>query len=190
MDEPALIQAARAGDVNAMDVLLRRYQILLFHVVYSYLHHQQDTEDTAQLVMVKALQNLDHYEEQGKFKAWLMTIARREALRCLEQRRRRASSSPLDELEQMASGQTDESSHPAVRMERQERREQLQHWIKQLALAEQEVVRLRLGTGLTFREIAELTGVPLNTVLGRMHQATIKLKKLKMINETGKSDET
>ncbi|MEM6885159.1 MAG: RNA polymerase sigma factor [Verrucomicrobiota bacterium] len=183
MDERATIQAARAGDVDAMDALLRPYQVLLYHVVYSYLHHAQDTEDTAQLVMVKALKNLHRYQEQGKFKAWLMKIARREALRSLEQRGRRRNTSSVDDFEYVVANQADEGAHPTEQIAAQERRDQLEHWIDQLALAEQEVVRLRLGSELTFREIAELTGVPLNTVLGRMHQATLKLKKFKMMEE-------
>ena len=71
----------------------------------------------------------------------------------------------------------DDSSPPSERLLAQERKDRLMAAIDELPPEQREVVWFRLDAALTFREIADITDAPLNTILSRMHQAKARLRQ-------------
>ena len=120
---------------------------------------------------------LPRYKAKGSFKSWLFKIARREGLRILAFEKKRF----LREEECFDSDNGIEKRVcPMPRAEEKieiwQDKARLEKALAELPLHEREVVMLRIYEELTFKEIAMLMDCPLNTALGRMHNAVKKLK--------------
>ena len=171
--ESDLIAKARNRDAAAFSELIRLHDQPLRGFLLSKLRNGHDADDLAQNVWLKVWNSLSKYEDRGRFEAWLMRIARNEFLNHAS-RRKRTDCSSLDQVDCRALVQTEASADR--QMMNREQTAWMHARIDELPEAERKVVRLRLSEEVTFREIAERTGAPLNTVLSRMHQATRRLR--------------
>src|SRR5256714_15034759 len=86
-EDLALVQAAREGDINAFEELVRRYDRNVFRIANHITQNREDAEDVVQDAFLKAYQNLERFQEQSKFYTWLVRIAVNEALMRLRKRR-------------------------------------------------------------------------------------------------------
>ena len=175
-NESHLIARAQAGEKDAMQALLQPHEKPVFRFLTQRLGNPHDAADVTQDAFVKALRNLEKYQHRGQFRAWLFQIARNESINFVK-RRNRMSTATVDEdgVDRIA-----EEPDPGPVADQQlladEERAQMRDCVSRLPEAEREVVRLRLDQDITFREIAEITLAPLNTVLGRMRNATRRLR--------------
>lgn len=177
MEDSQLIERFRRfGDHNAVQELLQRYERGLHNYLWRMLQHPQDCEDAIQETFGKVLRALPTYREENRFEQWLFRIGRNQALDMI-QRRNRTVVDP--EPENLGTDQFG-SSLPdgAASLEAKERIQALESAVAMLPDAEREVIILRSQADLPFRQIAELTGAPLGTVLARAHKARKKLKSL------------
>ena len=125
----------------------------------------------------KALRALPNYREENHFKSWLFRIGRNEAIDIIRRRRRTIVAEAPEEY---LGGVQDIESLPGAR-ELIEERESLEALTRAIALLpekEKEVVAMRTQGELSFKEIAEIVGAPIGTVLARMHAAKKRLKSL------------
>jgi len=83
----ALVQAAKAGDVEAFEELIRRYDRNVFRIAQHITQNREDAEDVVQDAFFKAYSNLAQFQGQSKFYTWLVRIAVNEALMKLRRRR-------------------------------------------------------------------------------------------------------
>lgn len=157
------------GDPAVAEVLFAPHQQPLFNYLRGFLPQHHDAEDALQETLYRALRALPNYRETNQFRAWLYRIAHNVALSILRRHQRRKTDLDPDLDLKTAS----RSSSPSDRDDLA----QLERAIATLPDAEREVLILRLRSDLSFREIAELTSAPLNTVLGRIHKARHRLKK-------------
>jgi RNA polymerase sigma-70 factor (ECF subfamily) len=180
MRDAVLIRAyLERGDERAFAELLERYGAR----VYSFLRWRAGTEELArdlfQETFLRVLEALPRtYRHEERFLAWVMRIAYRV---WLDHLRRTPPTEPLPEEEDLeVAPENDLASEEPDPLEALEAREQealLRGWIASLPEPQKEVVLVRLYGGLSFRQIAELLQIPLNTALGRMHYAINKLRK-------------
>lgn len=168
-----LVRAARAGSDEAVETLFRAFEQPLFRYLYRIVNNQQDAEDALQQTFIRAYRGLPAYREQGQFKAWIYRVAHREGLRTIRKRKRRREGEAPTALPEPA----DPRPVPGEALMAKDRLRRLEALIQALPEAEREVVHLRLGEEMTFREIAEVTGCPLGTALSRMKQATQRLRE-------------
>ena len=176
-----LIGAFRAGDGPAMEALFRRYRKPVFAWLIRTAPDRTEAEDLYQEAWLKVVRGIDGYTSGG-FKAWLWRIVRNTAV---DRARKKTAAPMLDEpmsdeqdaesrVEQLA----DEKAVSALeRMEAEERRSLLRRAVEGLSARLKDVVLLRIHGELEFREIAEMLGLPLGTVLGRMNLAVRKLRE-------------
>ena len=119
------------------------------------------------------------YDRQGRWLGWVMRIARNAAL---DHMRRRKKWQDVDKDEEEGTSYWDrleDEGRPAdLRLYHADRQSWLEECIDRLPPEQKEVLLLRHETDLTFREIAEMTGVSINTALGRMRYALLNLKKM------------
>src|SRR5690349_19760080 len=87
IDELALVQAAKGGDVEAFEDLVRRYDRNVFRIAQHITQNREDAEDVVQDAFLKAYSNLHQFQGQSKFYTWLVRIAVNEALMRLRRRR-------------------------------------------------------------------------------------------------------
>ena len=176
-----LIGAFRAGDGSAMEALFDRYRKPVFSWLLRMSPDRAEAEDLYQDVWLKVIRGVGGYKA-GSFRAWLWRIVRNAAT----DRARKCVAAPLldepagDEagaetrLDQVADGA---AVTALARMEDAERRSFLRAAVGGLSARLREVVLLRIGGELEFREIADVLGLPLGTVLGRMNLAVRKLRE-------------
>lgn len=177
--EEVLIAKAQSGDRLAMHDLLSPWNDRIFCFLLTLLRNRADAEDAAQETFLRVVKGLPSYEHTGQFQAWIYRIARNQAALTAERRNRLATRETTVEQETLQDfASPDDDGGAEV-----ERAEQLRTAVNSLPPAEREVVQLRLDEDLKFREIAQRTGAPLNTVLGRMRNAMQRLRdQLQFLN--------
>lgn len=172
-----LVRRLRDGDVRAGEVLARRYTAALFRYLQRLARNDQLAEELYQQAWLSVLEHLDKFDAAssgpGGFKAWLFRIATNKVNDLWRSRgREKAAHDGLrlvrDEVAPPA------SDRPMV----DEQVDRLRWAIDQLPESQREVLLLRYYSEMKFVEIAGLLGCPLNTALGRMHKAMLKLKEL------------
>lgn len=167
-----LVAGLRAGDAKAVETLVLRYHGPLMGYLLRVGGGQSGVaEDLHQQTWLSVMQNAARFDDRagGGFKAWLFRIATNKANDLWRRRRREAGD---DALALVAGPQ------PGDRLEAAEEAARLRDAIAKLPEAQRQVLLMRYYGGLKFVEIAEALGCPLNTALGRMHKAMLKLKEL------------
>jgi RNA polymerase sigma-70 factor (ECF subfamily) len=171
MDE--LIRGLQAGRADAFERLVREFGDRVFRFL-KRMAGSRRAEDLTQEVFVRVFRSIATYQA-GRFESWLFTIANHLAID--ESRRRREL--PLSELgeEARAERRPARTAEPLELLEARERQEALMAAVARLPEDQRRVFLLRQEAELSFGEIAELTGCPLNTALSRMHYAMEALRK-------------
>ncbi len=183
-DDSVLITLYRNGNEAAFNLLVDRYQSKVFTTIFLIVKDQEVAEDLLQDVFVKVLHTLnsDKYNEEGKFQPWVMRIAHNLAIDYF----RKAKRYPTILLED-GSNLLNSLSFAEDSSEEQRIKEETLAWVRnlidELPEAQKEVVIMRHYLDLSFQEIAEQTGVSINTALGRMRYALNHIrKKMKQVN--------
>jgi len=173
--DDALLQRLRGGDSASGEALVRRHSPALLHYLQR-IAGEQLAEELYQQTWLSVLDHIDKFDASisgGGFKAWLFRIAANKANDLWRSRGREKAAKEGIKLIRDEEG-------PAAghRMEGYEQTEKLRHAIQLLPDTQRQVLMLRYYSDLKFVEIATIVGCPLNTALGRMHKAMIKLKQL------------
>ena len=173
MDE--LIRGLQAGRPEAFERLIREYGDRIYRFV-KRLSGERPAEDLTQEVFMRVHRSIESYRPEGRFESWLFTIANN---LCIDHARRRKPEASLSELDGDLSPDrfAAVSREPLQSMEEDERRRTILAAVDRLPFEQRQVFLLREEGGMSFREIAEMTGCPLNTALGRMHYAMEALRK-------------
>lgn len=183
-EDGVLITSYRNGNEAAFNLLVDRYQSKVFTTIFLIVKDQDVAEDLLQDVFVKVLHtfNSDKYNEEGKFHPWVMRIAHNMAIDHF----RKAKRYPTILLED-GSNLLNSLSFAEDSSEEQRIKEETLVWVRnlidELPEAQREVVIMRHYLDMSFQEIAEQTGVSINTALGRMRYALNHIrKKMKQVN--------
>lgn len=179
-----LIAQYRNGSDAAFDLLVDRYQNKMYTTIFLIVKDQKIAEDLLQDVFMKVVKTLnsDKYNEEGKFQPWVMRIAHNLAIDYF----RKAKRYPTIMMED-GSNIFNSLSFAEENIEDQQVREDnielVKRLIDELPETQKEVLIMRHYLDMSFQEIADRTGVSINTALGRMRYALIHLrKKMKQIN--------
>ena len=149
--------------------LFRTLGAAVYGYAMSVLGRAAEAEEVLSETFLRVCKNKEQYSGRGSIRAWVFSIAHR---LCMDVLRDRAKSAkPVSLPEQLASA----DPPPTVPIEKQERQAIITEAIERLSAEQKEVVMLKIYGGLTFRQISETLGIPLNTALGRMHQALKRL---------------
>ncbi|MDA0315078.1 MAG: RNA polymerase sigma factor [Bacteroidetes bacterium] len=183
-DDGVLITLYRNGNEAAFNLLVDRYQSKVFTTIFLIVKDQDVAEDLLQDVFVKVLYTLNSgkYKEEGKFQPWVMRIAHNMAIDHF----RKAKRYPTILLED-GSNLLNSLSFVEDSSEEQRIKDETFAWVRnlidELPEAQKEVVIMRHYLDMSFQEIAEQTGVSINTALGRMRYALNHIrKKMKQVN--------
>ncbi|MBT4499532.1 MAG: sigma-70 family RNA polymerase sigma factor [Gemmatimonadetes bacterium] len=169
-----LVKQYQQGEPSAFEVLVSRYQRPLFTFLLRLTGSRERAEDLFQETFIKVLEGLPRYRERGKFGSWLFKIAYRLSVDVWRQdgfwRDRVTRTEQLDDIA------ISTERLPDAVVERAELLQQIEAVVAKLPQKQRRVFLLRQHGGISFREIAELTDEPLNTVLSHMNYAVAKLK--------------
>lgn len=170
-DAEAVLRAARAGDADALDALLRRYQPQVLRFGMRMCRNPDDAREVLQETLIAAARTLRGFRGASSLSTWLFTIARSF---CIKRRRRGAFAPPLVSLEaeSRAAGEVpDRGRDPERSLADREIAQALEAAIRALDPGYREVLLLRDVEGLSAAEVAEVTGLGVPAVKSRLHRA-------------------
>ena len=181
MTDEALALSYRGGNNKAFDLLLSRNQQKLFSYIMFVVRDRDVADDIFQETFVKVVMKLQQnkYVPSGKFGAWIMRIAHNVIMDWYrEQRSERIVEQPQDNdlsnvSELNALGTNIETQYVNTQI-----LADVKKMMNQLPATQREVVFMRFYQELSFKEIAEMTGVSINTSLGRMRYAILNLRRM------------
>ncbi|MBA3827998.1 MAG: sigma-70 family RNA polymerase sigma factor [Taibaiella sp.] len=173
-----LIHAFVSNNEDALAVLINRYKDKIYTAIYMLVKDKYLAEDIFQdafLKMIKTIRD-GRYSEQGKFLPWAIRVSHN---LCMDHFRRVRQQVPVT----MPDGSDISYLLPPVAnaaevMEQRQVDGSVRHLIETLPEEQREVIIMRMYGDLSFKEIADITGVSINTALGRMRYALINLRKL------------
>jgi len=171
-----LVALLRDGSPSAGEVLVKRYCQPLLRYLQRIVGSDHLAEELHQQTWLSVLDHIDRFDQSssgGGFKAWLFRIATNKANDHWRSATRERSAK--EGLKLVADDQMPAAGH---RMEGTEQEQKLRAAIEKLPEVQRQVLMLRYYSNLKFVEIADLMGCPLNTALGRMHKAVLKLRQL------------
>lgn len=181
-DEALMIRHQR-GDRTAFATLVRRHQTAIFNFAFRQLRIRSTAEDVVQETFVRVVQNAAEFKHEARFVTWLYTIARN---LCIDHLRKGAlrKHPSLDEARSGAEGDGptlgEQTADTKASVEREatgtELRVKIAAAVEELPDEQREVFLMREVANLPFKEIAEITNVPENTVKSRMRYALERLQ--------------
>jgi RNA polymerase sigma-70 factor (ECF subfamily) len=177
MDEQALIASARKGDARAFNQLVLLYQSMAYNVAYRILSDPDAAADATQDAFLSAFKAMGKFRG-GSFKAWMLRIVTNACYDQLRSKQRRPADS-LDDLpveEDHIRYLRDDAERPDEFVERQELNRLIQAGIGKLPDDQRIVVVLSDVQGMSYQEIAEVTGASLGTIKSRLSRGRAKLR--------------
>ncbi len=180
LTDDMLVARYTEGDNKAFDELLARYQSKLFNYIYFIVRNQEVAEDIFQETFVKAITTIlqGRYTASGKFGAWLTRIAHNMIIDGYRQERNENTISN-DETEVDLFNDADLcDDNIETQMVNEQTLRDVRRLLDALPDNQREVVYMRFYQDLSFKEIAEITGVSINTALGRMRYALMGMRRI------------
>lgn len=144
------------------------YQQKIFHFLWKYIGDFHETEDLVQEALLRVVRNIDSFTKHDFFNAWVYKIASNIARDHLRKKKRvhlKIITSEIADYE-----------NPHLQLVNQETHLQILKAIQELPIEQREVFLMRQEADLSFKEIAQILDVSINTALGRMHYAVEKLR--------------
>jgi len=164
-------------DETALATLYRRHTPLLRTVISRVVHNEYDVDDLLQEVFLELWNRADHYdEEKGKALGWIVTLARRRAIDRVRRRQAYARAEERLRLETEHEPQQTRNQGVADDVHDADRAEIFQRVLSTLPAAQREALQLAYYRGLSQREIAAKTGIPLGTIKTRLELAVRKIR--------------
>ena len=179
LPDAVLVREYASGNEWALAQLIERHQSRIFSFIFSKVKDRDLTDDLFQETFIKVINTIrkDNYNEEGKFLPWVLRIAHNLVIDHF-----RKSNKVQFQRDQEEYSIFSRVEDPAMNIESQMIAEQIEDDLHTLILRlpddQQEIIRLRLYDDLSFKEIAELSGISINTALGRMRYAVINLRKM------------
>ena len=178
-DDAALVQDYINGNERALEMLIIRHKLKIYNFIYSKVFDRDTAEDIFQETFIKVIKTLKRgvYNEEGKFLPWVMRIAHNLVIDFFRKNNRIPIFDNSDEFDIFQLIGDGNPTAERVMIEEQVV-EDLQKLIVELPDDQKDVLTMRLYKDMSFKEIAESTGVSINTALGRMRYALINMRKL------------
>jgi RNA polymerase sigma-70 factor (ECF subfamily) len=163
-----LVSRTLDGDLQAFEDLVQRHRDVVFRVA-ARVAGRDDAEDVAQDAFLRAFHRLGSFRGESPFRAWLLQITHNTALNAATRRR----PEPVESADELVaeSAPAGAGLQPVSTLEGRERRERLERKLRDMRFEHRAVLVLRDVEGLSYDEIAAVTGSPLGSVKGRLSRA-------------------
>jgi RNA polymerase sigma factor (sigma-70 family) len=180
-----LIQRFIKGEQSCFEEIIHRHKNKVFAYISLYIRDQALAEDIFQDTFLKVIQSVKagKYYDNGKFLSWVMRIAHNLIIDHFRRLKQMNTMSNDDYESDLFNSKKFSDANVEDTIIRGQIRKDVRKLIGQLPDDQREVVILRHYAGLSFREIAAITDVSINTALGRMRYALINMRKIMQENQ-------
>jgi RNA polymerase sigma factor (sigma-70 family) len=175
-----LIRTYIRGEERAFEILLNRHQGKIYTSIYMFVKDTDLANDIFQETFIKVIDTFrsGKYNEEGKFLQWALRIAYNLCIDVFRKNKRRKIVTPSEDFDIFNLLLTEENEENRIILEQTYTK--VRQLVDSLPDEQKEVILLRHYADLSFKEIAELTDVSINTALGRMRYALINMRKMIM----------
>ena len=182
--DPYLVSSYIDGNQKSLEKLINKYRPKIFNFIQSKISNRDISEDIFQETFIKVIHTLKRglYNEEGKFISWVMRIAHNLIVDHFRKSNRIKFFKSKDDFDVFKLISDDIPNIENTIINEQVNID-LNKMILELPYDQREVIEMRLFREMSFKEIAELTNVSINTALGRMRYAIINLRKLVIENQ-------
>ncbi len=180
LPDAVLVDKYISGDENALAILVDRHQSKIYGYIYSKVLDRDITEDIFQETFFKVIYTLKsrkYYNEEGKFLSWVLRIASNLIIDKFRSDKKMPMNRDTDELSVFARI-TDDSLNAERKLIKNQVEVDIKTIIEKLPHDQKEVIMMRYYLDMSFKEIADYTGVSVNTTLGRMRYAITNMRKV------------
>lgn len=185
LSDEQLVKNYANGDSDAFDTLLARYQQKIYSYILFLVHDDEVADDLFQETFMKAIVTIrqGRYVESGRFSAWLTRIAHNLVIdKYRQDRNSNVISNDASDADLFNDASLSDIT-VEMKMITEQSLTDVGRLLKELPDNQKEVLYMRFYQDLSFKEIADVTGVSINTALGRMRYGLINLRK--MVSERG-----
>ncbi len=167
------------GDESALGKLIKKHKSRIYNFIFSKVLNRDIAEDIFQDTFIKVIKTLKRgfYNEEGKFLPWIMRIAHNLVIDHFRKNNRIPKFENNNEYD-IFQNLSDSSLNAEKSIIKSQVSNDLQLLVEELPDDQKDVIIMRLYRDMSFKEIAENTGVSINTALGRMRYAIINLRKM------------
>ena len=179
LPDAVLVKNYISGDESALASLIERHQSKIYGFIYSKINDRDLSDDIFQDTFIKVIKTLksQSYNEEGKFLPWVMRIAHNLVVDHFRKAKKMPYQRETDEYS-IFNYMTDNSLNIEGQIISEQVETDLAKLLDELPADQKEVLVMRMYQDLSFKEIADLTGVSINTALGRMRYALLNLRKI------------
>lgn len=179
LPDAVLVKNYISGDESALASLIERHQSKIYGFIYSKINDRDLSDDIFQDTFIKVIKTLksQSYNEEGKFLPWVMRIAHNLVVDYFRKAKKMPYQRETEEYS-IFNYMTDNSLNIEGQIISEQVESDLTKLLDELPVDQKEVLVMRMYQDLSFKEIADLTGVSINTALGRMRYALLNLRKI------------
>jgi RNA polymerase sigma-70 factor, ECF subfamily len=175
-DDATLMRRYRDGDVSAFELLYGRHKAVLYRYLYRLCHGAELCNDVFQETWSKVIDARHQYTARAQFRTYLLSIAHNCAIDHLR-RSNRLQAHELEDSAVIAETVADDHDRPDMLLSVAQLQNEFQHVLQSLPHQQREVFVLYEDAGLSLAEIAEVTGIPIETAKSRLRYAVKKLRE-------------
>ena len=183
MTDEDLVRQVLRGDIQAYNVLVKRFRGAVVLVAEQTLHSREVAEDVAQEVFLVAFQSLTTLRDQQRFGSWLYAITRYRARRVMRQEKRTVVLDPEWLSLIMAAFPTSVEAHPERDLLRAEAKKELAEALANLTSENRTAFLLRYEEAWPVARISEFLALPISTIKWRLHQARKQVKQQLLLHQ-------
>ena len=179
ISDAVLVSRYIDGNESALATLIERHKQKVYSFIYSKVYDRDVTEDVFQDTFIKVIKTLKlgKYNEEGKFLPWVMRIAHNLVIDHFRKNNRMPKFDNSTEFN-IFSVISDSALNAEKRIIKDQVEDNIRRLIEELPEDQKQVLIMRMYKDMSFKEISEITGVSINTALGRMRYALINLRKV------------
>ncbi|SEF85328.1 RNA polymerase sigma factor [Flavobacterium urumqiense] len=179
LPDALLVQDYVSGNENALAALIKRHESKIYGFIYSKISDRDISNDIFQDTFIKVIRTLksNSYNEEGKFLPWVMRISHN---LIVDHYRKNKKMPMFRETEEFSifSIMSDDSLSIENKIISEQVEMDIKRLIEELPVDQKEVLVMRMYQDMSFKEISEVTGVSINTALGRMRYALMNMRKV------------
>ena len=174
-----LVSQYLSGDEKSLEILIHKHKSRIFNFIYSKVLDRYTSEDIFQETFIKVIKTLKKglYNEEGKFLPWVMRISHNLIIDYFRKNKRLPMFDNCESFDIFSILKDDIPNAENTMIDNQIKKD-LVKIISELPKDQKNVIMMRLYKNMSFKEIADISGVSINTALGRMRYAILNIRKL------------
>lgn len=183
-DDIKLVSEVLNGNIDSFNIIVNKYEIVVFRFVYNMIKNKEAAEDITQEVFINVYNKLYLYDKKYKFSNWLLQIARN---KCIDYIRKykRVYESDIDEVV----GLTSREPSPEENYEFKEMKYDIEKYINSLDLIDKQIIVLKYSKDTTFKDISNILNINESSVKRRYYKVKEKFMKIKHSRKRGVANE-